>query len=149
MSTVIDTLFAPWQKARQRQLADAWLRSSNGTFIPEKYGSRAEELCSPKHRRMLAETLRKIERSANDRTLGRSTIVDLAAVRAHRQELRALVRLLETHEAPVTPAGMLRVVDLITEAGSPLYAVRGERLGEEIAVTIELLRTRGAERAAA
>ena len=149
MSTVIDTLFAPWQKARERQLADAWLRSSNGTFIPEKYGSRAEELCSPKHRRMLAETLRKIERSANDRTLGRSTIVDLAAVRAHRHELRALVRLLETQEAPVTPAGMLRVVDLITEAGSPLYAVRGERLGEEIAVTIELLRARGAERAAA
>ena len=51
------------------------------------------------------------------------------------------MRLLEDDAEPVTPAGMLRVVDLITQAGSPLYGTtRGVRLSTEIATTIDLLR---------
>jgi hypothetical protein len=150
MSNVIEMLLAPRLKMRDRRRADDWLRSSTGTFIPEKYARRAEELCSLQHRATLAKTLRKIERSAEDRAVGRATILNLGAVRAHRHALRALVRWLEAHDKPVTPAGVLRVVDLITQAGSPLYDTgRSERLGAEIAATIDLLRPRSTERAAA
>jgi hypothetical protein len=119
-------------------------------FVPEKYAQRATELSAAKHRLLLANTLRKVERSADVHAIGRSNIVDLAAVRAARRSLRSLVTLLEDEEEPVTAAGMLRVRDLITQGSSPLYGtIRGVRLDTEIARTIELLRPRPADRAAA
>jgi hypothetical protein len=149
MSNVIQLVRAPRQKARERRLADDWLRSSSGAFVPEKYERRAAELSASKNRLLLANTLRKVERSADVHAIGRSNIVDLAAVRASRRSLRVLVTLLEDEEEPVTAAGMLRVRDLITQAGSPLYGTsRGVRLDAEIARTIDLLRPRSGERAA-
>ena len=45
---------------------------------------------------------------------------------------------------------MLRVVDLITQAGSPLYGTTQDaRLDAEIATTIDILRQPTTERAAA
>jgi hypothetical protein len=45
---------------------------------------------------------------------------------------------------------MLRVLDLITKADSPLYGTsRGVRLDAEIATTIDLLQSVSSERAAA
>ena len=105
MSTVIQMMLAPTSKVRERRAADDWLRSSTGAFIPEKYAKRAEELSSSKHRLMLAKTLRKIERVTDERVLGRPTILDLAAVRAHRSELRSLVTLLEDEGNRLRPRG--------------------------------------------
>lgn len=150
MSNVIQMMLAPTSKVRERRAADDWLRSSTGAFVPDKYAERAAELSSSKHRLMLAKTLRKIERIADERALGRPTILDLTAVRAHRNELRSLVTLLEDDGEPIAAAGMLRVVDLITQAGSPLYGTtQGARLDAEIATTIDLLRRSSTERAAA
>ena len=116
MSTMLQLMLAPRQKVRERRVADDWLRSSTGAFVPEKYAGRAAELCSVEHR---------------------------VVPRRPRADRRALA-------APVTPAGMLRVLDLITQAGSPLYGTsRDARLGAEIVATLELLRPRTTERAAA
>ena len=49
MSNLIRLLAAPGLKVRQRRLADDWLRTSTGAFVPEKYAERAAELCSTKH----------------------------------------------------------------------------------------------------
>jgi hypothetical protein len=150
MSNVLQMVLAPRQAVRERRLADDWLRSSTGVFVPEKYLERAAELSSPKHRLMLAKTLRKVERSAGERAIGPTNILDLAAVREHRRALRTLVTLLEDEREPVTAAGMLRVRDLITQASSPLYgSTRSVGLGAEIATTIAILRPRTGELAAA
>jgi hypothetical protein len=150
MSNVLQMVLAPRQTVRERRRADDWLRSSSGVFVPEEYAQRAAELSSPEHRLMLAKTLRKIERSAGERAIGPTNILDLAAVREHRRALRSLVTLLEDDREPVTAAGMLRVRDLITQASSPLYGTtRGLRLDAEIATAIDLLQPRSAEPAAA
>ena len=138
------------QMVRERRLAEDWLRSSNGSFIPEKYAQRAAELSSSKNRLLLAKTLRKVERAADRRVPGPTNILDLAGVRAHRRALRSLATLLEDEREPVTAAGMLRVRDLITQASSPLYGTtRDVQLDAEIARTIELLQPRSTDSAAA
>lgn len=150
MSNVLQMVLAPRQAVRERRLADDWLRSSTGVFVPEKYAQRAAELSSAKHRLMLAKTLRKVERSAGERAIGPTNILDLAAVREHRRALRSLVTLVEDEREPVTAAGMLRVRDLITQASSPLYGTtRGVRLDAEIAAVIERLQPWPTELAAA
>ena len=104
------------QLLRQRRAADAWLRSATGGFVPPAYAWRAEQLTSPRERRLFARTLRLIERSAYERAVGRLRPLNLPAVRAHHESLELLARTLETLDEPVTPAGMLRVVELVTAA---------------------------------
>lgn len=125
-------------KVRERRAADDWLRSATGTFVPEKYAWRAEQLCSPKHRSMLAHTLRQIEKGADERRVG-PRLVNLAAIRANHQSLKSLVTRLELDDQPVSPAGMLRVIDLITDGRSPLYGRSADALANAIAATIQLL----------
>ena len=66
------------------------------------------------------------------------------AVREHRESVRTLARTLEDGE-PVTPAGMLRVVELVTDGASPLWATTaGAPLGEAISTTLTILTPRSA-----
>ena len=128
---------------RMRRTADDWLRSATGGFVPPAYAWRAEQLTSPRERRMLAGTLRLIERSAYERGRGRYRPLHLPAVRENRESLELLADTLETVEEPVTPAGMLRVVDLVTDGAGPLWgATKDAPLGDAIATTLTVL-TRG------
>jgi hypothetical protein len=125
--------------SRRRRAADDWLRSSTGGFVPPALRWRAEQLGSPRQRRMLARTLRSIERSAEERPLGRRRPLSLPAVREHRELVRALARTLDGGE-PVTPAGMLRVIELVTDGASPLWGpARGAPLGDAISATLAIL----------
>ena len=129
---------------RQRRAADAWLRSATGGFVPPAYAWRAEQLTSPRERRMLARTLRLIERSAYERAVGRLRPLNLPAVRAHHDSLELLACTLETLDEPVTPAGMLRVVDLVTDGAGPLWGpTKDAPLGDAIATTLAILTRRG------
>jgi len=130
---------------RIRRAADDWLRSATGAFVPPVYAWRAEQLCSPRERRMLARTLRLIERSAYERAVGRYRPLHLPAVREHSESLELLADTLETVAEPVTPAGMLRVVDLVTDGAGPLWGpTKDVPLGDAIATTLAVL-TRGRE----
>ena len=90
---------------------------------------------------MLANTLRQLEESAFEYPFNRLRPLDLAAVRSNRQPLRNLAQRLEADTEPVTPAGMLRVLDLITDGASPLYGTTSEEpLAAAIEATLELLK---------
>ena len=109
--------------------------------MPRAYAWRAAQLCDPRERRSLARTLRLIESSAYERSVGRRFPLHLPAVREHGDSIHALARALEDLDEPVTPAGMLRVVDLVQDGGSPLWAATGgPALGDEISATLALLR---------
>ena len=125
---------------RQRRVADDWLRSATGQFVPPPYAWRAEQLTSPRERRTLARTLRLIEQSAYERPVGRLRPLNLSAVRANRESVEVLAETLESVEQPVTPAGMLRVVDLVTDGAGPLWGTtRDATLGDAIAATLAIL----------
>ncbi len=125
---------------RQRRAADDWLRSATTGFIPPRYAWRAAQLSSPRQRRTLARTLRLIEQSAYERPVGRRRPMYLPAVRQHRESVRALARALESLDEPVTPAGMLRVLDLITDGASPLWGTtKDAALGNAISATLAIL----------
>ena len=78
---------------------------------------------------MLAKTLRLIEQSAYERPAGWHRPLYLPAVREHHECVETLARALESLEQPVTPAGMLRVVDLVTDGAGPLLGDEGRRAG--------------------
>jgi hypothetical protein len=126
--------------SRHRRAADDWLRTATGRLVPPAHAWRAEQLCSPRQRRMLARTLRRIETSAYERPVRRSHPRHLPAVREHRTSIQRLARVLESLEVPVTPAGMLHVVELVTDGTSPLWGTtRGPALGDAIRTTLALL----------
>lgn len=128
------------RRARERRLADDWLTSATGAFVPAKYEWRARDLTSAGHRRRLAHTLRLIDESAQERPLMRRRPLDLTAARHHRHAVRTLAERLEALDEPVTPAGMLRVRALLSDGASPLYGMtKCDELGDEIAVTLSLL----------
>jgi hypothetical protein len=128
------------RRARERRLADDWLTSATGAFVPAKYEWRARDLTSAGHRRRLAHTLRLIDQSANERALGRRRPLDLTAARHHRHAVLTLTERLEAMDRPVTPAGMLRVGALLSDGASPLYGMtKCDELGDEIALTLSLL----------
>ncbi len=127
----------------QRRAADAWLRSATGPFVSPAYAWRAEQLCSSRQRRMLARTLRLIEEMAYERPFGRRRPLYLPAVREHRESVETLVQVLERVEEPVTPAGMLRVVDLVSDGCGPLWGTTKDApLGEAISRTLSILTLR-------
>lgn len=60
--------------------------------------------------------------------------------------MQLLARTLERVEEPVTPAGMLRVRELISDGASPLWGTtKDQALGDAISMTLGLL-TAGARR---
>ncbi len=131
--------------ARRRRVADSWLRSATGGFVPRAYAWRAAQLCAPRERRMLARTLLLIEVSAHELPIGRRVPLYLPAVLEHGESIHALVRALENLDEPVTPAGMLRVIDLVQNGAGPLWgATGGPALRDEISATLSVL-TLGAQ----
>ena len=53
---------------------------------------------------------------------------------------------LESLEEPVTPAGMLRVVDLVTDGAGPLWGTtKDATLGDAISTTLAILRPVGVD----
>jgi hypothetical protein len=137
LSLTIEALRA---RVRERRLADNWLTSATGVFVPDKYEWRARELCSAGHRRQLAHTLRLIDESAFERPVGRRRPLNLAAARQHRGAVLALAERLETLDRRVTPAGMLRARSLLGDGASPLYGtVKSPELGSAIASILDLL----------
>jgi hypothetical protein len=128
--------------SKQRRMADDWLRSATGGFVPPSYAWREKQLCSPRERRMLARTLRGVEEMAYERPLGRRRPLYLPAVREHRDFVDLLAQALERLEEPVTPAGMLRVVDLLSDGASPLWGTtKDATLRDAISTTLAILRT--------
>ncbi len=125
--------------ARQRREADGWLRTATGGFVPPRYAWRAAQLLAPRRRRMLARTLRLIERSTYEHPLGWRAPVYLHAVREQRESVLALARALDDLGQPVTPAGMLRVAELIQDGAGPLWGTTGEALREAISTTFAIL----------
>src|SRR5580698_4227418 len=109
------TLDALRGRARERRLADNWLSSATGVFVPPKYEWRARELCSPAHRQQLAHTLRLIAETSFDRVVGRLRPLNLVAARQHNGAVLELAVRLEDLDAPVAPAGVLRVVSLLKD----------------------------------
>lgn len=133
------TIEAYRRRTRERRSADDWLVSATGAFVPAKYEWRARELCSPGHRQRLARTLRLIEASAFGRPIG-SRLMNLAAARQHRQAVLALAGRLEALDQAVTPAGMLRVLALLTDGASPLYdTTTSPELGRAVTSALALL----------
>lgn len=129
-----------WLLSRLRRVADDWLRAATGRFVPSAYAWRAEQLCSPRHRRRLARTLQSIEQSAFERPIFGRHGPYLPAVREHRECVQLLARTLESLAEPVTPAGMLRVADLVSDSASPLWgATKDAPLGDAISMTLATL----------
>lgn len=127
--------------ARQRRAADEWLRSATGSFVPQRYAWRARQLRAACARLRLARTLRLIVRRSAERRPGRYGGPKLGAVSENREALQLLASTLERVDQPVTPAGVLRVVDLITDGSGPLWnPPRAVALGETISTTIAVLR---------
>jgi hypothetical protein len=126
--------------SRERRDADDWLRTATGSFVPQRYTWRANQLLAACERLLLASTLRLIERRSAERGRGGVGGPKLSAVAENRDSVRLLASRLERIDQPVTPAGVLRVVDLITNGTSPLWnAPRGAALGEAIASTLAVL----------
>ena len=123
---------------RRRRRADDWLRTATGSVVPEAYVWRAAQLTSSRERRMLAKSLRLVAQRALERSaVGRP--LALTAARERRAALEGLAKRLERETEAVTPAGMLRVVDLITAGGGPLWGTNEEALGEAIESTLTVL----------
>ena len=122
--------------ARQRRAADDWLRTATGTSVPPRYEWRARYLTSARERRMLARTLREVEQLSVEQPVGGFRLVPVTAASEHRVRLLQLASQLERVDEPVTPAGILRVVDLVTTPTSPLWSRRKDaELGDAISAT--------------
>ena len=138
-------LFGLFQLARAlrvvdhcRRRADEWLRTSPGTFVPAAYAWRAAQLTSSHERRMLAKTLRRVAEISCERPI--ATYRPRLSAACHKSvSLESLAKTLERENEPVTPAGMLRVTDLITAGGGPLWGTSEEALGNEIETTLAVL----------
>jgi hypothetical protein len=85
---------------------------------------------------MLARTLRLVEQRSVEQPVGGLRLVPLTAASEHRVRLLQLASQLERTDEPVTPAGMLRVLDLVTTPTSPLWSRRKDaELGDAISAT--------------
>jgi hypothetical protein len=123
---------------RCRRRADDWLRTSPGPFVPAPYAWRAAQLTSSHERRMLAKTLRRVAETSCERPI--TTYRPRLSAACHESiSLEALAKTLERENEPVTPAGMLRVTELITAGGGPLWGTSEEALGKEIETTLAVL----------
>ena len=101
--------------------ADAWIERGYENRA-SRYGWRAVELTSPRERRLLGRSVRRIvPELAAGRPPGASPL-NRTALRPFRSELIALADRLDDLERPVSAAGILGVHRLLTEPGSVLYS---------------------------
>ena len=131
-------------RAARRRRADLWLQTAD-TFVPPEYRWRADELCSARERRSIARSLRAIIATARSRRLVIAGVFDRDAVVRHAAAIDALAaRLLDTAR-PVTPAGMLLALDLLTSPWSALWSdARSDLLPDAIRQTLVALEPAGA-----
>ena len=102
-----------------RRLADAELVA---TTVPSpRFAWRTTELCSPEHRRALAESLVAVARASESRYLPGSSPLNRVAARDQLALLLRIGAVLADASRPVTPRGVLLVERLLTESKSPLY----------------------------
>lgn len=138
---VTETVRALVTLSRRRRAADAWLRSAAGDSVPPRYAWRARQLLRACERQLLATTLRVIVRRSAEGPLAGFGALRLTGVSENREALQLLASTLERVDHPVTPAGMLRVIDLLTDGAGPLWnARRGSVLEETIFSALAVLR---------
>ena len=127
----------------RRRAADDWLRNAaGGRPVLPRYAWRERQLRAACERLRLARTLRLVVRRAAEGPSG-GFGVRPTAVSENREGLQLLASTLERVDHPVTPAGMLRVIDLITDGAGPLWnAPKGAALEEAISSTLAVLRRR-------
>jgi hypothetical protein len=119
----IDRLTAVWRERRRHSSeADSWLRTSTGNAVPPRYAGRAEKLCSVGERRGLAKALRNHIAAAQSARLHVSFIVDnRVGIRENSRLMESVAATLDDLDQPITPAGVLLIRQLLTDATSPLY----------------------------
>jgi hypothetical protein len=139
-----EALRANRARAARRRQADLWLQTAGG-FIPPEYRWRADELCSVRERRSIARAFRAIIATAGSRRRVVAGVFDRDAVVRHAAAIDALAtRLLDTAR-PVTPAGMLLALDLLTSPWSALTSDgRSDLLPDAIRQTLAALEPAGA-----
>jgi plasmid stabilization system protein ParE len=138
----VDALWVLLTLSRERRRADDWLRRyAIGDFVPPRYAWRARQLRAENERLRLAKTLRELARRAVESPGGGYASPRLTAAAAeHHGELSLLASKLERVDKPVTPLGVLRVLDLITDGTGPLWnPARSVALGETISSTLAVL----------
>jgi hypothetical protein len=124
----------------RRRRADEWLRSASKGVVPTAHAWRAAELTSPRRRRLLASTLREVaDAGTRNHALGGRYRPRHTASVSRRESLEALAATLENETQPVTPAGMLRVLDLVTSGTGPLWGMSEQALDDALETTFALL----------
>jgi hypothetical protein len=115
--------FAYYELAGLRRLADRELRiGKRPYFRPALVSWRSAELISDRHRRALARAVARTERDLSPATLPGSSPLNRIAARPYVDLFRKLAERIADLDRPVDPRGVLLVGDLLTAAGSPLYA---------------------------
>jgi hypothetical protein len=125
---------------QRRRRADEWLRASTDGVVPPAYASRAAQLTSRRERLLLADSLRRVaEGPARVGSLGGRYRPRHTVARSRRASLEVLATALEREDQFVTPAGMLRVRDLVTAGTGPLWGTSEQALDEAIETTLGML----------
>jgi len=107
--------------SRRRREADAWLSSAGRFTPPAKYAWRAAELTSPRERRLLARSLRRLVSELQGRAMPGPVPVDRVALCPYAPDLHNLSKRLADLSRPVSPAGVILLTRLLTEPVGPLY----------------------------
>jgi len=116
---------AAWlRRPLRRRQADQLLRASEGRWETHRAVAwRVAELTSPRARRIDASALRAIVREARDpRPSFSRSVLARRRLRGHVHELELLADRVADLDLPTTGAGIVSLRDLLTNAGSPLYA---------------------------
>ena len=112
-----------WRRRRElgvaRRAADAELLTSES--ISPSTAWRAREVTAPNNRREVAQSIRRLVRSADARYLPGPTPLNRLVVREQAAELLALGEWLEDMDRPITARGVLMLDELLTDGYGPLY----------------------------
>lgn len=138
-----------WRRlAARRGVADTWLLwGAEARPAAELLAWRASELVSPRSRRVLARSLRRLGAETQRRLVPGALPLNRLELRSQIGLLRALELRLSDLSRPVCARGVLIVERLLTEPGSPLYArERSDALAEQLSEACATLEPLPAER---
>jgi hypothetical protein len=111
-------------RARLRAAADEWIALRFGGPAT-RYGWRTEELTSPRERRLLAGSLRRVVRELDAPHRHVGSLLNRRTMRPQRDLLSELADRLADGDRPVSASGIVAVQRLLTRPDSPLYAYSG------------------------
>jgi hypothetical protein len=106
--------------ARLRREADDWLSSIRRCSPSSRFAWRAEELTSPRERRLLARSIRRIVAELQSQVAPGAVPMHLSGLRPYTSHLRALSNRLNDFARPVSPAGVVMLNRLLTQPVGPL-----------------------------